>query len=183
MEEFKLVGLHAASGSGKTTLSYSLEQDGYKCVAFAEPIKQIIRLLFDVSFDTLEHRKHEESPLGLTWTQLLQKIGDLGRGEDPNFWVNIAMRKVRKLKEAGESAILITDVRYPNEAVEILKEGGIIVEIVRPNPTERKGFPGHSSTKRLPDHLIHATVENNSSLWDFYKKFNSVVNSELLRRN
>jgi len=59
---------------------------------------------------------------------LLQAIGESFRKVDPKFWVNALFEQ---LEPGVEDVVIITDVRYENEAEEIRKRGGKILKMQR----------------------------------------------------
>ena len=72
----------------------------------------------------------------------LCNIGDRFREINPEIWIDIALLNNKKNK-------VITDVRYPNEAIKIKKNSkGMVVKIIRPD-FERKN--GHRSETSMLD--------------------------------
>jgi hypothetical protein len=56
--------------------------------------------------------------------------------------------------------VVVTDVRYPNEAERVQQLGGKVWEVVRPGLTS----DGHSSETPLPRDLVDTVIENDGSL-------------------
>lgn len=118
--------------------------------------------------------------------QYLQWLGAAGRdvfGEE--FWVNIILpnpeyvqpwlyppknhvwnNKYLNNMYPNVDILVVTDVRYPNEARRILDLGGEVWEIVRPG-TESDG---HSSETPLPREYITQIINNHGSLVDLYNE-------------
>lgn len=95
----------------------------------------------------------------LTPRRALQQLGtDWGRNCYENTWVDYAMRRARTLQDAGCPLVLITDVRFQNEADAIRAAGGIIIAVERPGVA--KG--AHASEQGCG--VVDATVKNDSSL-------------------
>lgn len=83
-------------------------------------------------------------------------------GED--FWVDNTLNKIKNPDDGSaweERLDLITDVRFPNEAIGIKEAGGYILRIDR---KEVEVGDGHASEKPLPDDLVDRVVDNNASL-------------------
>lgn len=94
----------------------------------------------------------------LSGRQYLQNLGNEARtvfGE--NFWVDQVLPR-EPLNDT--STLVISDVRYPNEAERIRALGGVVWEVVRPGVDS----DGHVSEQPLPRELISYQINNNSSL-------------------
>lgn len=60
---------------------------------------------------------------------VLQTHGtDVRRVEDPDYWVRKALEKADEVLASGRAAV-ITDVRFPNEAMAIKAGGGLVVRL------------------------------------------------------
>lgn len=60
----------------------------------------------------------------------------------------------------GVDLVVITDVRYPNEASRIKDLGGVVWEVVRPGVES----DGHASEQPLPRELVDHTIDNSGDL-------------------
>jgi hypothetical protein len=113
----------------------------------------------------------------ITGRQYLQWFGtEVGRelfGED--FWIDQVLPSTARYDEEDKSDrydelvqamypdvdhVLITDCRFPNEALRVKALNGLIIHIVRP------GFEGdgHTSETPLPDNLVDVTIPNDGSI-------------------
>jgi hypothetical protein len=115
-----IIGISGYARSGKDTIAeYLCTQFGYRRVAFADAIRNY---LYDLNPTyNREGNTIKEVVEALGWDEakskpeirkMLQDVGVAARknfGED--FWVNIALKDV-----AYTSNVVITDVRFPNEA-------------------------------------------------------------------
>ncbi|HVH53398.1 MAG TPA: hypothetical protein VNA32_04620 [Actinomycetota bacterium] len=136
-----VIGLSGYAGSGKTTVADILVRDhGFTKMSFADPIKRMVRALnpiigydvYECDCGDPEEREIEEirlsdatkfgfagdtikySPWAEEVRELWQRFGtDVIRAEDPDFWVNAALKDMAKVE--GER-IVFDDVRFPNEA-------------------------------------------------------------------
>lgn len=135
--------------------------------AFADSLKDICMNYLGLSRHECYDQEGKEAFnefWGMTNREILQRVGTeaMRNGFHPDVWAKITELKIKKSINEGEFFI-ITDVRFPNEAETIIKNGGIIVEIIRPN-TESNGIQNHASEQRLPMNLITYQVVNDRDL-------------------
>ncbi len=140
-----LIGVVGFIGSGKGTVGDLLEQKGFVKDSFAKPLKDACAAMFGWPRDLLEgdteaSRQWREQPdefwsekMGKKFSPrlALQLLGtEAGRNVfHKDIWVNSL------LKRAGDSNVVITDVRFKNELKFIHKNNGIIVRVKRgPEP-------------------------------------------------
>ena len=170
-----LIGLCGAAGSGKNSVAdFFTDADGRRFlqVAFADPLYQCVSTITGLSVSQLQDRDIKEAVvpwLGKSPRQMLQSLGtEWGRGTvHPEMWVRITMERIKADLSTGRS-VVITDVRFPNEAAAIKAAGGRVVRVDRP------GWSGcladearqHASEAGLPDYLIDAVVVNRGGLND-----------------
>lgn len=133
-----IIGLVGPRGSGKSTVASHLSKaHGFVEVAFATPLKDGLAALFDVDrrlFDDPELKDAAHADLaGRTPRAVMQHVGtDVVRrtyGED--FFVE---RMRRRLDGLGASRVVVSDVRFPNEAALIRRLGGEVVFVRRFHP-------------------------------------------------
>lgn len=130
---------------GKATAAQVLlEELGFQRIAFADPIKKAL-----LALDPLVPGPEGESQImrlseyseARSWSEvkeypevrrLMQILGtEVGRNVlDPDLWVRLAKRKLESTLSVGD--VVVTDVRFPNEARLIRGYGGILVRIERP---------------------------------------------------
>lgn len=166
----KLIGISGKRRAGKDTVAQFLTTRGYFVSAFATPLKDACRAVFGFThsqvqtagFPLTPAQEQEKSTVdpywGVTPGWVLQVVGTecfreaFGRkwaaqtGRDPaeaaDVWV---LAKERFLCEARETdKIVITDVRFENEARMIRRLGGKLVRVERPGLPEPAD--GRSST-------------------------------------
>lgn len=89
---------------------------------------------------------------------LLQRIGAQRRERDPRYWIDRAFFDIGDYKGIA----LITDVRYKNEADEIKKRGGFLINVTRLN---EDGTP-FAAQDRDPNHLSETDLDDYN--WDAY---------------
>ena len=124
-----------------------------------------------------ESLKDESTVAGREYRRLLQTTGtDVFRkfcGED--FWVNLTFKKIEgKIFKAQHEQLkfAITDVRYDNEAQEVMDRGGKIFLIE--SPYELYGADNHSSERGVSKDLISHTIVNDGSLIDLHNELKKI---------
>lgn len=153
-----LIGLTGPARSGKDTVGNMLRDgQGFTRVAFADPIRRMVAEVLDVPVDRLYDGPFKDTPvkwlLGRTPRYLMQTVGtEWGREQvDRDLWLKIAMRKV---DEGG--LVVITDVRFENEADAIRQRGGFIWHIERPDAPKVEAHVSEAGVQRqLFDYVIH----------------------------
>lgn len=141
MQTPNIIGLMGPAGSGKDTVRDILAKHGYYGMAFADPIREMLKPLLlacgvDLSWMSARHLKEEPMPvLGISYRQLAQTLGtEWGRAQAPDFWLKIAAASMMEVSVStfGPPCFVISDVRFPNEAAWIREMGGQVWRIDRP---------------------------------------------------
>jgi hypothetical protein len=163
----RLIGLHGAARSGKDTVGQMLA-DSFNVgrISFAEPIRNALRGMLGL---TDEHFHGSLKEVVIPWLgksprQLMQTLGtEWGRGLiNPDIWLLLAQRSVDDYQEQGRS-VVITDVRFENEADLIRAMGGQVWHIHRPNVQQ---VAAHASESGIAFLTGDRRIDNNSSLED-----------------
>jgi hypothetical protein len=173
-----IIGLSGLAGAGKDTAADRLcDMHGFERHAFAEPIRTMVLAFLveiGIDYDVLFDRRHKEQPLphiGASPRQLLQTIGMACREQfDSQFWVR-ATAMALGLHDLPNSApvhdrIVITDVRFPEEAAWIKSFGGVIVRIER----DGAGLAGRAGQHASEQQHIKATwrITNNGTVPELF---------------
>ena len=140
------VGISGKGRSGKDTLAEMLATElnkgaypPYVMMAFANELKLKCQEAFDLTWEQLwgdDKEKPDErypKPDGSGfWTarEIMQEFGAFYRTIDKEFWIK-HLYKVAAEKEYTN--VIITDVRYLNEADFIINGGGYVVRVEREN--------------------------------------------------
>jgi len=162
----KLIGITGKARAGKDTLATYFLERGWQRIAFADHLKKVTALIAQepeaLYFD--EVTKEERSPsLRMPRRRALQNVGKGMRdalGE--NIWVNIALNK---WKLSGHVPAVTTDVRYDNEAQIIKDQGGIIIQVLRPDNVGLTGEAAqHESERGVATNLLDFVVVNDGDI-------------------
>lgn len=168
----RLIGIAGAAGAGKDTAAQVLVAEGWVRESFADRMRQAI-LALDPWVDS--PRGYFRLSLGveaLGWDaakrdypeirRLLQKFGtEAGRDiHGTDCWVDLVLTPW--LRAAEQPDLVITDVRFENEARAVREAGGAIVQIRRPGLAAIAG--GHPSEAGFPQDLISWVVYNDGDV-------------------
>ena len=171
----RLIGLTGRAGCGKDTVADYLTWAGYQKYALAGPIKAGLNAMFGFTDEDWTDRSWKEAPQGeLAWRSpryLAQTLGtEWGRAlVADDIWLRLFERAWNKLRcETLTVGMVVTDVRFANEAALIRRLGGAIVEIQRPGAA---AVEAHSSEEGVPADLIDVVVVNNSTPHTLFRNF------------
>jgi hypothetical protein len=169
-----LIGLCGPAGAGKNTVA-ELLIDSDRCtfhtMAFADPLYECVSLITGIGVGGLQQRDVKEAVipwLGKSPRQMLQSLGtEWGRDSvHPEIWVRIAMERAIPHLAVGRG-VVITDVRFDNEAAAIINAGGEVWRVTRPGwRCLADSTASHQSEAGVSDQLIARTIENSGSLDD-----------------
>jgi hypothetical protein len=187
VSEAKLIGLTGYASSGKDTFAKSLKlRGGFERVGFADAVKEMALVLDPLLIVPGENQNDlcylselvkfygwEEAKKHESVRMYLQVLGtDAVRdiiGNDS--WVRAAEAKVIGHLREGRSVVM-TDVRFENEAQFIKSYGGIMVRI------EREGVGpvnGHISDTGVDMIAVDHVIFNNGSVDDLGQKASSLL--------
>jgi len=103
--------------------------------------------------------------------RLMQNFGtEVMRSMVPTFWVDRVADQVQQADAANRN-VVITDVRYDNEAEAIRDWGGLVVEIIRPGAAPVRCHASEAGLSTPTD----AIVLNDGSLDDLYRKLDNLL--------
>lgn len=163
-----MIGLAGDPGSGKDTAgAYLVDIYRYKRIAFGDGVREEVAAMIawanDNAFPQSPWKPDDvyAKPTDPRMRILLQWWGtEFRREQDPDYWVKKAIAKMR----AGEGYVF-TDVRFPNEAETVRRDGGVVWKIVGRGKPE--GLEGHISNNLdwlRPD----AIIDNSGRLDDLF---------------
>jgi hypothetical protein len=177
------IGIIGKARSGKDTAAQHLvAEHGFMRLAFADPLKamalntnpyvptgygvtvRLQTLIADVGWEYAKDNYPEVR-------RYLQSLGESIRGEDSNFWVDSMRRKLNN----ATARVVVTDVRYRNEAYMLRSRGFALVRIVRPERLSLGEAAKHPSETELDNYLPHHTVYNTAGIRDLEQRVSAVI--------
>lgn len=143
----KLIGLLGKSGSGKSVVANWLtENREYKEFAFAAALKDACKIIFGLTHEQLYGGLKDtyDSFYCCTPRHILQQVGcGLFRDELPHVLPELPLHDKSvwilhfdKIFAAATVPIVVSDVRFMNEAKNIKEKGGVLIRIIRPSVLE-----------------------------------------------
>ncbi len=127
MPKARVIGLTAPAGSGKDTvfdiIDELMDSKTVVRVAFGDAVKEEVAEQHGVSVEEVEENKE-------AFRNALQQWGtEHRRKKDPRYWIKQVETEVKMLRDNAD-LVVITDVRFLNEAEYIKSLGGDIIKIV-----------------------------------------------------
>jgi len=170
----KLIGLVGRARVGKDTAATFLEDRHLlEQFAFANPLKDMLTSVFGDLFYDGDREKPIEW-LGKSPRQLMQTIGtEWGRQcVHPDLWVLLAHQEWLTCQRGLSNGMVISDVRFDNEARWIKEQGGTLIEIRRQHTETVEAHVSEAGITVSADHVIH----NDGTLDDLYDALDEVMN-------
>ena len=174
----KIIGFNGIAGAGKDTaaLSFKESERNVDIFAFAGPLKDACKILL---YDPVMKETCDET-WGKSPREILQWLGtDILRTHvNQDFFV---MNMKQRIDLSKAEYIIISDVRFDNEAEFIRSLGGKIVKIERTmgsgssNEGKTTKHSGHITEKGISEKLIDVIVENNGTIEEFQNKIKFVM--------
>lgn len=163
-----LVGLTGPAGCGKDTIANLMLKHGqFDRYALASPIKEGLWQMLDIPMSTWRDRTAKEAVipwLGKSPRQLAQTLGtEWGRQQvHPEIWIKLMQRRWKRVQASANPRMVVSDVRFDNEAQAINDAGGTVWRVDRP-----KGLPvaTHSSEVGVSGHLVTGVVHNTGTVY------------------
>ncbi len=176
-----IIGLSGYARSGKDTVAqFLVENYGYTRVAFADKIKQMLLELnpyVGIGFSNHSHTTLADLVTLSGWDgakehpevrRLLQNLGVSARNYlNDEVWINAALGTPTQ-----NDGLVITDVRFTNEAEAIKKRGGQIWRVIRPNVT---AVNSHISETHMDGYAYDRIVDNSGDFKDLSIEIASLI--------
>lgn len=156
-----LIGISGKAGTGKDTAFKIISKHVDKPTvrrAFADPVKEYAEKYFSTVVDVYKKDR--------TTRAILQGIGHMVRERiDGDYWINQTLSHLPK-----DAIVVVTDVRYLNEALAVKKCGGLLLRL-NGNTRLSGATAYHPSETQLDDfNQFDHIINNVGSLDDFEKE-------------
>lgn len=179
----RLIGLIGRARSGKDTVAEHLRDTyGMNSYAFADPLKDMLTGVFGDLFRSGDREKVIEW-LGKSPRQLMQSLGTQW-GRDcvhPELWTLLAdqmWKDYLTMGWGGGAGVVISDVRFRNEAEWILRQGGLLISLSRDGAT---AVADHVSEQNIPFDLANVSLENNGTVEELAAAVTATVDARYVR--
>lgn len=142
-----LIGLVGAPGAGKDTVADRLAaQHGWIRLSFADRLRDFVAEIDPVYRQLLRVYDGDYEAAKRAQPYIRERLVEVGNGArnliDPDVWVNPVIDDAEYFMEELELNVVITDVRFQNEADHIAVLDGEVVSVGRP---DRDAEPGHTN--------------------------------------
>lgn len=167
----RIIGLTGKKRAGKDTVAALIGGADRSTVklSFAEPIRRFVAEVCGLTRSQLEQVKDGSVRLVgdviVYPRRMMQELGtEWGRSQDRDLWVSILRNKIDHTREnyPDTETVIITDVRFENEADMIHELGGVVVEVLRPDPASNSD--GHASERGLSPENVDVVLHNYGTL-------------------
>lgn len=182
-----LIGITGYKRSGKDTAGEYFIKQGYIKYAFAGPLKKACQEIFMFTDEQTEGKDKEkyDDRWNISARKVFQRFGTEIFRENladfypemekikENFWTyRFKIWYENQLEINKDVKIVVTDVRFDNEANIIKELGGIIIKVERKN---KKNLDQHKSETSIEKIKCDYLVKNDSNIENYYKKLTKIV--------
>ena len=174
-----LIGLTGKAFAGKDLVAmHLLRQHGFFKMAFADPLREGLKTMLGLGEWNFTPAGKESTIewIGKSPRELEQTLGtEWGRDQvNVEIWCRLMHRRIRARKAAGMGLIVISDVRFLDEARFIHSHGGHIWRIVRPGAetTEHSDHPSEQDGLRIVE---DAAILNDGTIEELKEQVDEAV--------
>ncbi|MFJ2783674.1 MULTISPECIES: hypothetical protein [unclassified Streptomyces] len=186
---YRHVALMGRAGSGKDSAAARLvRQHQFVRVAFADPLRDLA-----VSLDPIV--THEPAGVGSVPVRLsdvlrregwdrakrrpevrrtLQRLGQGIRDQDETYWLRAALATL-DVADRWSLPVVVSDVRYANEASALRDRGALLIRIERPGASAGGEAARHVSETELDAYPADVTIQNVGTLADLHAQVDALA--------
>jgi Dephospho-CoA kinase len=172
----KIVAFTGKRGSGKDTAAKTLIGAGYKLMAFAEPLREILKIVYGLTDEELNDTVLKEkvlerfpwrSPRDLMTTIGTQGFRDLIHQET---WVRALERRALQHELVG-----VTDLRFLTEEAMLKENNAVIIRIINPNRKDDDDTSKHRSETEMDSIIATHEIINDGTIEELHAKVRTVL--------
>jgi hypothetical protein len=191
-----IIAISGKKGSGKSTCSELFLQEGFYLDSFANTVKDVASLIFNFPRERLEgisesDRTWRETPdkdfsalLGRSFRprDALTLIGtEFGRDLiHPNIWIKTLIDRYKIRQNAN---LVITDLRFENEFVEIKKLNAITIRINRNNIPKSEHISETALDQKDSEGEFDYYIQNDGSIEELKEKIKDIIKEIKAKHN
>lgn len=154
-----LLGLTGPAGVGKDTVAGILSHYGFYQYAMARPMKEMLSLI-GFHEPAREFKELPNERFGCSYRKAAQTLGtEFGRTVNPNLWLIVGEDRIK-----DRPLVVISDIRFDNEAEWLAKQGGKLVHVIGRQTTVAGETAKHVSENGIRFAPGHKIIENSGSL-------------------
>ena len=187
MSKRVIIGITGKIGCGKSTASDILEEMKFKQYSLAGPLKEIAMNLgfkYDEVYGTQEDKLTINDFWGISGRRFMQIFGsEICRDILPNvlpemklndksIWIRLFEKYITDVK----NNIVVTDVRFANEAQSIKDLGGYIIKLERFHETDSHNITNDHQSETQNDIKYNFVIRNDGSIEDLKKNIRQTLN-------
>lgn len=174
-----IIGLTGKAGAGKDTVGeFLVQQHGFTRFAYADVLKRAALHVDPLIFETerlsdvvREHGYDFAKRAFPEVRRFLQEMGLAMRQVYPEVWLMPLDRL-----HAEDVDIVVTDVRFDNEAAQVIDLGGEVYLIDRPGLYVDESAAGHASERGISPDLISGVITNTGTIEALLADAKEVIN-------
>lgn len=160
-----LIGICGKARHGKDSVAdHLIHRYKFTKASFATPVKEFAVKHFGLKPEEVYGDKTEKSRC------ILQGIGNGCREEfGKDIWIEKLLKNI-----AGVENVVISDVRYRNEAHAIKARGGYLIKVIRPDAPEIECGANHPSEMEVYDIVPDFALHNDGDLNQLYYRMDGI---------
>lgn len=163
----KIIGIRGKKGSGKSTVADILNSNGFKELAFAEPLKDLCSWWFNIPLISFYEPMLKEVNVyewNVSPRVIMQTVGTLFRENIEHVWI---LNMVKRIKNEKHNKLCISDIRHQDELDVLKKYNHVDVLVVRPGLIS---VDSHISETSLDQVAPDVTLVNDGDMSDLRNK-------------